>query len=71
MMTSTQDSTFRWRVGLVSRTLHSHCWKPGSIPGQRTGSHKPKLRPGADKKQAKSTAQHQMFTKNDPSFGKN
>ena len=71
MITSTQDSNFRWRVGSVSRTLHSHCWKPGSTPGQGTGSHKPKLRPGADKKQAKSTAQHQMCIKNDPSFGKN
>ena len=44
MITSTQDSNFRLRVGSVSRTLHSHCWKPGSIPGQGTGSHKPKLK---------------------------
>ena len=32
MMTSTQDANFRWRVGSVSRTLHSHCRRPRFNP---------------------------------------
>ena len=46
---------------------------PGLTPGQGTRSHKPKLRPGTDKKQNKQKEQlrKQMCIKNDPTFGKN